>query len=192
MLTSIGIAGEATYPAAGEKLTNLKKIAYLFGHNGCGKTTVSWLRNAPQSPAARNILRLIERLAYIRALDLDRRPRICGVSSGMLSCWVSIGSDEGRGSAFMARLLDSRECIRRSLPETAMGKQSMKLYKPNHRNARFAHLHVGAQRAVQHPLCDLDDLTAAFIPKTTAVIWMPAIMKLYHLPDMGRMTLRWP
>lgn len=83
----------------------------------------------------------------------------------------------------------------------------MKLYKPNHRNARFAHLHVGAQRPVQHPLCDLDDLTrpdlypddraigpvlAAFMPKTTAVIWMPAIMKLYHLPDMGRMTLRWP
>ncbi len=47
VLTSIGIAGEATYPAAGEKLTNLKKINYLFGHNGCGKTTVSWLRNAP-------------------------------------------------------------------------------------------------------------------------------------------------
>src|SRR3546814_17514119 len=106
----------------------------------------------------------------------------------------------------MARLLDGRESIRRSLPETAIGKQSMKLYKPNHRNARFAHLHVGAQRPVQHPLCDLDDLTrpdlypddraigpvlAAFMPKTTAVIWMPAIMKLYHLPDMGRMTLRW-
>src|SRR3546814_4295615 len=105
----------------------------------------------------------------------------------------------------MARLLDGRESIRRSLPETAIGKQSMKLYKPNHRNARFAHLHVGAQRPVQHPLCDLDDLTrpdlypddraigpvlAAFMPKTTAVIWMPAIMKLYHLPDMSRMTLR--
>src|SRR3546814_14360058 len=63
-----------------------------------------------------------------------------------------------------------------------------------------------SQRPVQHPLGDRDDLTrpvlypddraigpvlAAFMPKTTAVIWMPAIMKLYHLPDMGRMTLRW-
>src|SRR3546814_9158375 len=67
----------------------------------------------------------------------------------MLSWWVSIGSDEGRGSAFMARLLDGRASIRRSLPETAIGKQSMKLYKPNHRNARFAHPHVGAQRPVQ-------------------------------------------
>ncbi|MER8684915.1 hypothetical protein [Mesorhizobium sp. M1405] len=106
----------------------------------------------------------------------------------------------------MARLLDGRESIPRSLPETALGKQSMKLYKPNHRNARFAHLHVGAKRPIQHPLRRLDDLTrpdlypddraigpvlATFMPKTTAVIWMPAIMKLHHLPNMGRMTLRW-
>src|SRR3546814_14540526 len=35
-------------------------------------TWLSWLRNASQSPAARNILRLIERLAYVRALGLDR------------------------------------------------------------------------------------------------------------------------
>ncbi|ESW94768.1 hypothetical protein X769_31730 [Mesorhizobium sp. LSJC268A00] len=34
----------------------------------------------------------------------------------------------------------------------------MKLYKSNHRIARFAHLHVGAKRPIQHPLCDLDDL----------------------------------
>jgi len=50
VLTLIGIAGEATYPAAGETLTDLKKINYLFGHNGCGKTTVS---RAIHDPAAR-------------------------------------------------------------------------------------------------------------------------------------------
>ena len=122
----------------------------------------------------------------------------------MLSCRVNIGSVEGGGSAFMARLLDGRESIHRSLPETALGKQFMKLHKANHRNARFAHAHAGAQRSIQHPLCNLDDLTrpdlypddraigpvlATFMPKTTAVIGMPAIMKLYHLPDMGRMNL---
>jgi hypothetical protein len=26
---------------------------------------------------------------------------------------------------------------------------------------------------------------ATFMPKTITVIWMPAIMKLYHLPDMA-------
>src|SRR3546814_1208311 len=39
---------------------------------GQAATWLSWLRNASQSPAARNILRLIERLAYVRALGLDR------------------------------------------------------------------------------------------------------------------------
>jgi wobble nucleotide-excising tRNase len=41
LITDIEIAGVATYPAAGERLTNLKKVNYLFGHNGCGKTTIS-------------------------------------------------------------------------------------------------------------------------------------------------------
>jgi hypothetical protein len=106
----------------------------------------------------------------------------------------------------MARLLDGSESIRRSLPETPLGKQSMKLHQASHRNARFAHVHAGAQRPIQHPLCNLNDLTrpdlysddraigsvlATFVPKTAAVIWMPAIMKLHYLPDMGTMTQRW-
>jgi hypothetical protein len=106
----------------------------------------------------------------------------------------------------MARLLDGCESIRRSLPETALGKQPMKFYEARHRNARFAHLHAGAQRPVQHPFCNLNDfarpnlyphdrttgpILATFVPKTTTVKWMPSIMKLYHLPDMGRMNPRW-
>lgn len=41
MITAIGIAGEATYDPAGQQLNDLKKINFLFGHNGCGKTTIS-------------------------------------------------------------------------------------------------------------------------------------------------------
>lgn len=41
MITEIEIADVATYPVPGERLTDLKKINYLFGHNGCGKTTIS-------------------------------------------------------------------------------------------------------------------------------------------------------
>src|SRR3546814_5658141 len=44
----------------------------LARRTGQAATWLSWLRNASQSPAARNILRLIERLAYVRALGLDR------------------------------------------------------------------------------------------------------------------------
>ena len=92
------------------------------------------------------------------------------------------------------------------MPETALGKQPMKFYEARHRNARFAHLHAGAQRPVHHPFCNLNDfarpnlyphdrttgpILATFVPKTTTVKWMPSIMKLYHLPDMGRMNPRW-
>src|SRR3546814_11843804 len=42
----------------------------LARRTGQAATWLSWLRNAPQSPAARNILRLIERLAHVRALGL--------------------------------------------------------------------------------------------------------------------------
>jgi hypothetical protein len=125
----------------------------------------------------------------------------------MLNCWIGIGNVAGGGNAFMARLLDGCESIRRSLPETALGKQPMKLCETRYRQSRFAHLHARAKGSVQHPLCDLNDfarsdlyphnrtagpILAAFVPKTTTVKWVPSIMNLYHLPDMGRMNPRWP
>ncbi|MCL8382941.1 AAA family ATPase [Xanthobacter aminoxidans] len=70
MLTSIEIAGEATYPVKGEKLTDLKKINYLFGHNGCGKTTVSRVIHDPASRAGYTVTwkdgRAISTLVYNR------------------------------------------------------------------------------------------------------------------------------
>ncbi len=41
MLTHVTVAGEATFPADGVEMGDLKKVNYLFGHNGCGKTTIS-------------------------------------------------------------------------------------------------------------------------------------------------------
>ena len=55
VLISIGVSGEATYPAAGETLTDLKKINYLFGHNGCGKTTISRAIHDPSARAGYNV-----------------------------------------------------------------------------------------------------------------------------------------
>lgn len=79
---------------------------------------------------------------------------LCGVSSGMLNYWVSTGDVGGSGGkTLMARLLDGPESIRRSLPETELGKQSMKLYNSNPRNAVHAS-HVGTERPIQHPLCN--------------------------------------
>ncbi|WBY18000.1 AAA family ATPase (plasmid) [Erythrobacteraceae bacterium WH01K] len=51
MLISISITGEATFPNDGVELSELKKVNFLFGHNGCGKTTIS---RAISDPAARD------------------------------------------------------------------------------------------------------------------------------------------
>lgn len=51
MITDIEIAGVATYPVPGARLTDLKKINYLFGHNGCGKTTISRAVHDPSACA---------------------------------------------------------------------------------------------------------------------------------------------
>ena len=51
MLTSVSVAGEATFPIEGVELGDLKPVNYLFGHNGCGKTTIS---RAIHDPAARH------------------------------------------------------------------------------------------------------------------------------------------
>jgi transposase len=79
----------------------------------------------------------------------------------------------------------------------------MMLYEASHRNARFAHLLAGAKRPVQHPFCNLNDfarpylypydptaspILATFVPKPTTVKWIPSIMKLYYLSDIGRMN----
>src|SRR3546814_19637934 len=47
----------------------------LARRTGQAATWLSWLRNASQSPAAGHILRLIDRLAYVRALGHDRGDR---------------------------------------------------------------------------------------------------------------------
>ncbi|MDE0947960.1 MAG: DUF4158 domain-containing protein, partial [Sphingobium sp.] len=52
-----------------EKLTALD--ALLTRRSDQGTTWLAWLRNAPQSPAPRSILRLLERLDHVRTLDLD-------------------------------------------------------------------------------------------------------------------------
>lgn len=52
-----------------DKLTMLD--ALLTRRSDQGTTWLAWLRNAPQSPAPRNILRLLERLDHVRNLGLD-------------------------------------------------------------------------------------------------------------------------
>ena len=51
----------------------LGRLDALLDPRATGKLTwLGWLRTAPQSPAPKNVLRLIERLRHVRALGIDR------------------------------------------------------------------------------------------------------------------------
>ncbi|NMU84535.1 AAA family ATPase, partial [Vibrio parahaemolyticus] len=41
MICSLKLADVATYDTTGVHLSNLKKINFIYGANGCGKTTAS-------------------------------------------------------------------------------------------------------------------------------------------------------
>jgi hypothetical protein len=51
----------------------LARLDGLLDSRPTGKLTwLGWLRNAPQSPAVKNVPRLLDRLDYVRALGIDR------------------------------------------------------------------------------------------------------------------------
>jgi len=47
MIESLSIKSIATFDEAGVQLTNLKKINFIYGANGCGKTTITKVANNP-------------------------------------------------------------------------------------------------------------------------------------------------
>lgn len=112
MITAIEIAGEATYPAAGERLTDLKKINYLFGHNGCGKTTISRAVNDAASRAGFLVTwangRTLEALVYNRDFaEQNFGEQMPGI--------FTLGEESTRAAADIARLSEEIEAIDRQL-----------------------------------------------------------------------------
>ncbi|MEH7110216.1 AAA family ATPase, partial [Bacillus sp. JJ1764] len=51
MITKIGLKSVATYDEDGVTLDNLKKINFIYGNNGAGKTTITeFIRNPENFP----------------------------------------------------------------------------------------------------------------------------------------------
>lgn len=70
MIELINIKNTASYSAMGAQLCGLNRINYIYGANGCGKTTISRVIEAPESYSACSITWLngqaLERLVYNR------------------------------------------------------------------------------------------------------------------------------
>ena len=104
-------------------------------------------------------------------------------------------------------LLDDFRIVPGASPETAFDQEMVQLNKPGHRHVRRADLHSGASHRIEHPhryyshhagrRLDVGNaarttLLAVANPDTTPKERVPPIMDLHLLPDMGRMTERWP
>lgn len=112
MITAIKIVGEATYPAAGEQLVNLKKINFLFGHNGCGKTTISRAVHDPDSRPGYAVTwrngRALETLVY----NQDFAETSFGEQ---MPGTFTLGEESTQAAADIARLSEEIEVIDRQL-----------------------------------------------------------------------------
>jgi hypothetical protein len=134
-------------------------------------------------------------------------PRNVTESSARLS-WR--GAVAGAGPVFwfsISLLLDDDRVVRGASPIASLAEETMQFDERVHRYPADADLHACARDRIEHPRhhnrddaglrFDLheppgDTLLAAAEANATPVEGMPAIMDHDFLPDMGRMTRRWP
>lgn len=112
MITAIRIAGEATYDRAGQQLHDLKKINFLFGHNGCGKTTISRAVHAPDSRPGYTLTwhngRVLAALVYNRDFaDTNFGEQMPGI--------FTLGEESTQAAGDIARLSQEIETIDRQI-----------------------------------------------------------------------------
>ena len=123
----------------------------------------------------------------------------------MLS-WCGARGGFGRDGFIMLLRNDGR-VVRGAWSETLCDEQLMQVDQRSERDARGADRHARAGGRIQHPrshhrdhagpCLDMDDLTggpplAVLTTHPLPIERMPAIVDDDLLPEMGRMTLRWP
>jgi hypothetical protein len=125
----------------------------------------------------------------------------------MLICRVGAGSlfDDTHRARIILLLLDELKIARRASPKSAFQEKYVQISQSGYGNARCTKFHPRADGSIDHPVgqrrdharsnFNMQHLTitaAAFLvqSQTTPIAWMPAIVDLNLLPDMGRMALR--
>jgi hypothetical protein len=113
----------------------------------------------------------------------------------------------GFGELLILLLLGDSRITKGASPKTALDEETMQISQRSDIGARRANLHAGAGGQIQHPGCqhnyyagcrlNVDNpaagaLLAVLLSNTASVEWMPAVMDLDFLPDMGRMNGRLP
>lgn len=101
LITKIEIAEVATYSTAGERLADLKKVNYFFGHNGCGKTTISRAIHDPSISAGYSVSWLDGRELATLVFNRDFADASFG---DQMQGIFTLGEDSTRAAAEIERL----------------------------------------------------------------------------------------
>lgn len=91
MIQEFTIKNIATYNESGVKFTNLRKINFIYGSNGCGKTTVSNFLSFPQSEDYTDCELIWENNMSLKTLVYNRQFREGNFGKGTISGVFTLG-----------------------------------------------------------------------------------------------------
>jgi len=91
MLESITIKKIATYDEAGIQITDLKKVNFVYGANGCGKTTLSNFLQNPIDGKFANCLAKWKNVTPLKVLVYNKEFREQNFGKGKLNGVFTLG-----------------------------------------------------------------------------------------------------
>jgi wobble nucleotide-excising tRNase len=91
MLESINIKQVASYDGTGIQITDLKKINFIYGANGCGKTTISNFLHNPVEGKFSNCLASWKNEQSLKTLVYNKQFRELNFGNGKMNGVFTLG-----------------------------------------------------------------------------------------------------
>src|SRR5690349_2871065 len=91
MIESFSIKGIATFDMSGISVNNLKKVNFVYGSNGCGKTTITKFLNNPSDQQYSNCLLKWKNQIPIKTLVYNKDFREKNFGNGFIEGVFTLG-----------------------------------------------------------------------------------------------------
>jgi wobble nucleotide-excising tRNase len=119
MLESITIKDVATYDSVGVIIDNLKKVNFIYGANGCGKTTISNVVNNPSEPKFSNCETAWKSNSPIKVLAYNKEFRVKNFGKGKLSGIFTLGE----ATAEQIKIIDQKNELLKTIKTDGQTKR---------------------------------------------------------------------
>lgn len=122
MITSLSLKNVASYDAGGINLTSLKKINFIYGANGSGKTTITKLVSSHAGPGFENCGIIWENGQRLKALVYNKEFRDANFGKGKIDGVFTLG----KASKKQTDEIEEKEVIRKDLVDKGKQKAETK------------------------------------------------------------------